>query len=103
MYKQDSNCTSETNWFDLAETPCLEFKRKLLNAFNSIEAILASTFEEEPLGAYCWAQSTVPSSGNLYQTDAVREGRGIDINNVVFSQHWPRYLGMHSWFHWDLG
>jgi len=101
MHKYDSNCISRTNWFDLAGTPCLVFEPHPLNAFNSIEAILAATFEEEPLEAYCWEQSTVPCPWNTYWTDAAREGGGLDINNPVFGPHWTRYSGAHSWFSCD--
>jgi len=54
MHKYDSNCTSQTYWFDLAGTPCLIFEPEPLNAFDSIEAILKATFKEEPLEAYFW-------------------------------------------------
>jgi len=49
MLRYDSNCTSRTNWFYLASTPCLVFEPELLNAFRSIEAILTAMFEEESL------------------------------------------------------
>ena len=61
MHQYDSNCTSRTNWFDLPGIPCLVFGPEPLNAFNSIEAILSATLEEEPLEVYFWKQSTVPS------------------------------------------
>jgi hypothetical protein len=96
MHKYDSNCTTQTNWFDLAGTPCLVFEPEPLNTFDSIEAILAATFEEEPLEAYFWEQSTVPSSWNTNWTDAAREGGGLDINDPVFGQHWTKYSGVHS-------
>jgi len=98
MHQYDSNCTSRTNWFDLASTSCLVFEPEPLNAFDSIEAILAATFEEEPLEAYFWEQSTVPSPWNNYGTDTAREGSGLNSNNPVFGPHRTRYLGAHSWF-----
>jgi len=101
MQKYDSNCTSRKNWFDLAGTSCLVVERERLNAFESIKAILAATFEEEPLEAYCWEQSTVPSPWNTYLTDAAREGGGLDINDPVFGPHWTQYSGAHSWFPCD--
>jgi len=98
MHMYDSNCTSCTNRFDLAGTLCLVFEPKPLNAFKSIEAVLATTFEEEPLKAYFWEQSTVPSPWNTYWTDTARESGGLDINDPVFGPHWTMYSGAHSWF-----
>jgi len=51
MHQYNSKCTSRTNWFDLAGIPCLVFEPESLNAFESIEEILAASFEEEPLEA----------------------------------------------------
>jgi len=99
--KYDSNCTSRTNWFDLAGTPCLVFEPEPKNAFDSIEDILAATFKEEPLEANLWEQSTVPSPWNTYWTDAAREGGGLNINDPVFGPHWTRYSGAHSSFPCD--
>jgi hypothetical protein len=101
MRQYDSNCMSRTNWFDLARVHCLVFEPEPLNAFESIEAILAASFEEEPLEAYFWEQSTVPSPWNIYWTEAAREGGGLDINDPVFGPHWTRYTGAHSWFPCD--
>jgi hypothetical protein len=101
MHQYDSNCTSRTNWFDLAGIPCLVFEPEPLNAFESIEAILTASFEEEPLEAYFWEQSAVPSPWNTYWTEAAREGGGLDINDPVFGPHWTRYTGAHSWFPCD--
>jgi len=101
MHKYDRNCTSRTNWFDLAGTAGLVFESESLNVFDSIEAILSVTFEEEPLEAYFLEQSTVPSPWNTDWTDAAREGAGLDINDPVFWPHWTRYSGAHSWFRCD--
>jgi len=94
MHKYNSNCTSLTNWFDLARTPCSLSERKPWNAFDSIEAILAATFKEEPLEAHFFEQSDVPSPWNTYWTDAAREGAGLDINDPVFGQHGTKYSGL---------
>jgi hypothetical protein len=91
MHRYDSNCTSQMNWFDLAGTTCLVFEPEPLNAIESIKAILAATFEEEPVEAYFWEQSAVPSPWNTYWTDAAREGGGLDINDAVCGPHWIRY------------
>jgi hypothetical protein len=98
MYQYDSNCPSRSNWIDLARTPCPVFPPEPLNALNSIEAIIAATIGEEPLAAYFWKQSAVPSPWNTCWTNAEREGSGLDINNLVFGPHWTRYSGGHSWF-----
>jgi hypothetical protein len=52
MHQYDSNCTSRKNWFDLARIRCLVFEPEGLNGFDSIEAMLEASFEEEPLEAY---------------------------------------------------
>jgi len=84
MQKYDSKCTSRINWFDLVGIPCLVFEPEPLNAFESIEAILTATFEEEPLEAYFWEQLTVPSPWNIFWTDTAREGGGLDMNDPMF-------------------
>jgi len=97
MPQYGSNCTSRTNWIDLAGTPCLVFEPEPLNAFESIETILAASLGEEPLEAYFWEQSAFSSPWNTYWTDAAREGGGLDINDLVLEPHWTRYTGAHSW------
>jgi hypothetical protein len=52
MHKYPTNCTSRTNSFDLAGIPCLVFEPKPFNTFEGVDAILAATFQEEPLEAY---------------------------------------------------
>jgi hypothetical protein len=101
LREYDSNCTSRTNWFDLAGTPCFVFEPEPLNAFDSIEGVLLSSLEEEPFEACFWEQSTVPSPWNTYWTDAARQGGGLSINDPLFGPHWTRYLGAHSWFPFD--
>jgi len=98
MQKYDRNCTFRTNWVHLAGNPCLVLEPEPLNSCDSIEAILAATFEEEPLKDYFWEQSTVPSPWNLYWIEAARGGGRLGINDPVFRSHWARYLGGHSWF-----
>jgi hypothetical protein len=101
MHQYGSNCTSRRNWFDLAGICCLVFEPEPLNAFESIEAILRSSFKAEPLEAYVWEQSTVPTPWNTYWTDAAREGGELDIHDPVFGQDWTRYTGAHTWFPGD--
>jgi hypothetical protein len=83
------------NWFDLAGTPCYDFEPEPLNAFECIETVLAAPFEKEPLEAYFWERSDVPSPWNTYWTAAAREGSGLDINDPVFGQHWTKYCRLH--------
>jgi hypothetical protein len=49
------------NSIDLAGSPCLVFEPEPLNAFVSIEAVLAATFNQDPLEAYFWEQSDILS------------------------------------------
>jgi hypothetical protein len=101
MYQYHSNCTPQRNCFDLAAIPCLVFEPELLSAFESIEAILGASFEEEPLEVYFWERSTVHSPWNTYWSEAAQEAGGLDINDPVFGLHWTRYTGAHSWFPCD--
>jgi hypothetical protein len=55
------------NWFDVAGTPCHVFEPEPLNAFESIKAIHATTFEEEPLETHFWVQSGVSPLGILVE------------------------------------
>jgi hypothetical protein len=87
MQNSDSNCTSRTNWFDLAGIPCLVVEPELLNAFESLEIILTASSEEEPLEANFLEPSAVPSPWNIYSTDTEREGGGLDIHDPVFGTH----------------
>jgi len=96
MQKYDRECTSGTNWFDLVGTPSLVFESEPLNTLERIDVILAAMCEEEPLEAYFWEQSTVPSPSNTYWTDAAREGGRLYMNNPVLGPHWTRYTGAHS-------
>jgi len=87
------------NGFDLAGTPCLVFEPESLNAFESIEMILALTFKEESLEAYIFKQSSIPSPWNLYWTDIAREGGGLDISHSVFHLQKVKLVsknGLHS-------
>ena len=95
MHQDDSNCTSRMNWFYLTRTPCVVFEPEPLNAFESIEDILAANFEEEPLEAYFCELLDIPSSWNIYWTDSAREGGGLDIYRPVFGQRWTNYHGLH--------
>ena len=83
------------NWFDLAGTPCDLFEHEPLNTFESIDAVLAANFEEEPFEDYFYEQSEVPSLGNVYWKDAAWEGGGLDSNDPVFGLHWTKYSGLH--------
>jgi len=70
------------------------FESKHLNTCDSIEAILAATFEEKPLEAYFWDQSDVPSPWNTYWSDTAQEDGGLDIIDPGLGQHWTKYRGV---------
>jgi hypothetical protein len=78
------------------------FQPKPLNTFESIEAILAASLEEEPLDAYFREQSAVPSPWNIQRTDAARECSGLAFKDPVFGPHWTRYAGAPCWLPCDL-
>jgi hypothetical protein len=95
QHHSNSNCTSRTNWFDLPATPCLVFQTERLTAFETINARLALTFEEDPSIANFWDLSVVHSPWNVDWTDAGREGRGLGITNAVLGHYWTHYGGLH--------
>jgi hypothetical protein len=95
MHKHDSNSTPQMNWLDLAGTPCVRFETGPLNAYESLEAILATNFKIEPLGEDFWELSDGPSPWNTYWTDIAAEGGGLDIPNSVFGLHWTNYSRVH--------
>ena len=52
MREYDSNCTSRTNWLDLAGSHCLFSEAEPLNAFESIEGLLNTVVDDLTLLAY---------------------------------------------------
>jgi hypothetical protein len=66
MQKYDSNCTSRTNWFDLAGTHCTLSEPEPLNTFESIEGLLNTEVDNICLPAYFWERSDTPYPWNLY-------------------------------------
>jgi hypothetical protein len=66
-----------------------------LNAFESIEIILAASLKEEAFEAFFFKQSDIPSPCNLHWMNAAREGSGLDINDPVFEQHWTKNSSLH--------
>jgi hypothetical protein len=101
MQKYDSNCTSRTNWFDLAGIPCILSEPEPLNAFESIGELLTVEVDDIYLPAYFWEQSDVPSPWNLYWTEAAAYGGGLALDDPVFGDSWTTYWGAHSWFNCD--
>jgi hypothetical protein len=77
----------QTNWFDLAGTAHPDFEPDLLNALGSINANHIRTIDKEPLEAYFCEQSDIPFTWDIYWTEAAWEGRGLDINDIMFGQH----------------
>jgi len=98
MQKYDSNCTSRTNWFDLAGTHCTLSEPEPLNVFESIDGLLNTEVDDLGLPAYFWEQSDIPSPWNLYWTEAAADGGGLQLDDPVFGNRWTRYWGAHSWF-----
>jgi len=98
MQKYDSNCTSRTNWFDLAGTYCTLSEPEPLNAFESIEGLLNTEVDDLCLPAYFWEQSDTLSRWNLYWTEAAAYGGGLELDDPVFGNSWTKYWGAHSWF-----
>jgi len=98
MQKYDSNCTSRTNWFDLAGTHCTLSEPEPLNPFESIEELLNTEVDDLCLPAYFWVRSDTPSPWNLYWTEAAAYGGGLELDDPVFGNSWTRYWGAHSWF-----
>jgi hypothetical protein len=77
----------QTNWFDLAGTALPDFEPDLLNALGSINANHIRTIDKEPLEAYVCEQLDIPFTWDIYWTEAAREGRRLDINDIMFGQH----------------
>jgi hypothetical protein len=98
MQKYDSNCTSQTNWFDLAGVSCTLSEPEPMNPFKSIEGLLNIEVDDMCLPAYFWEKSEVPSSWNSYWTEGAAHGGGLEIDDPVFGNSWTRYWGAHSWF-----
>jgi len=101
MLKYKSNCTSQTNRFDLAGTLGPGFEREPLNAFDCIRDILAMTLEEEALEAYYWEQSDIPLAWNLYWTKSTEYGGSLDLDDPGLRDSWTKYWGAHAWFNYD--
>jgi hypothetical protein len=97
MRRYDSNCTSRTNWFDLAGTHCALSEPEPLNAFESIEGLLNTEVDDICLPAYFWEQSDVPSPWNIYWTEAAAYGGGLELDDPVFGNSWTKYWGAHAW------
>lgn len=92
MQQSDGNCTSRKNWVDLAGTSCTVFETKPLTSFKIIKARHSATFTKVHLEVYFWGQSDVSSPRNIYWTDTARVGGGLDMNDLVFRQHWRKNL-----------
>ena len=95
--KYDSDCTSWTNWFDLAGTCCSLSEPEPLNAFESIEGLLKTEVDDLTLPAYFWEQSDVPSAWNIYWTEAAAYGGGLELDDPVFGNSWTKYWGAYAW------
>jgi hypothetical protein len=102
MREYDSNCTSRTNWFDLARTHCTLSGPEPLNGFESIEGLLNTEVDDISLSGYFWEQSDTPYPWNIYWTEAARYGGGLEIDDLVFGNSWSRYWGADSRFNCNI-
>jgi len=98
MRKYDSNCTSRTDWFDLAGTQCSHSEPEPLNALQSIEGLSNTEVDDLILPAYFWEQSDVPSPWDTYWTEAATYGGGLELDTPVFGNNWNKYWGAHARF-----
>jgi len=98
MQQYDSNCTSRTNWFDLAGTHCSLSEHEPYNAFQSMGELLNTEVDDVTLPAYFGEQSDVSSPWNTDWTAAAAYGGGLKFNNPVFGNGWTKYYRAHAWF-----
>jgi len=70
MQKYNGNCSSEKPWFDLAGTYRFLSEPEPLNTFESIEGLLNTEVDNSTLPADFWEQSDVPSTWNIYWSEA---------------------------------
>jgi len=96
MQEYNSNCTSRTNWFDLARTHSSLSEPEPLNAFESMEGLTNTEVDTLILPVYCWEQSDVPSPWNTYWTEAAAYRGGLELDDPVFGSNWTKYLGAHA-------
>jgi len=90
MQNYDSNCTSRTNWFDLAGIHCTLSEPEPLNAFESMEGELKIEVDDICLPTYFWAQSDTPYPWNLHWTEAAAYEVGLELDDPVFGNSWTR-------------
>lgn len=90
------------NWFHLSGLFCTHCEPKPYNAFDSIDTIVRDSLQGEPLEAYFWEQSDVPSQWNLYWTDAAAYGGCLELDDSVFGASWTKYWGAHTCYNCDL-
>ena len=100
MLEYDSNCTSQTNSFDLAGSHFSPAKPEPLNAFESKEGLFHTEVDDLILPAYFWIQLDVPSPWNIYWIEAPYGG-GLELDDEMFGRNWIKYWGAHAWFDCD--
>jgi len=76
-------------------------ERTPFSVFNSIQAILAESSEEEPLAVAFWEQSDVPSPWTIVTTEAAAMTGGLELDDSVFGNCWTGYWGAHTRFDCD--
>jgi len=101
MREYDSNCTSRTNWFDLAGTCCTLSEPERLNPFERIEGKMNAAVDDLVLPADFWEQSDVPSPWNLHWTQAAAYGGCLELDDLVYGNSGTMYRRAHAWFDCD--
>jgi len=95
------NHVSQTTWFDIAGAHYRVYQSAPLNAFESIVTLLVASFVAEPVKAYFWSQSTVPTAQNNYWMNTAKWRNGLDMHDPVFEPDSTSNLEEHSAFHCD--
>jgi len=101
MRQQGGNCTSRTNWFDLAGTCCSLSEDEPFNALETIEGLLNTEVDDPVFPAYFLEQSDVPSPWNIYCTEAAAYRGGLELDDAVFGSSCTKFWGAHPCFYCD--
>jgi len=98
MRECDSNCTSQTNWFNFAGTNYSLSEPEPLNILESIEGLLNTEVDNLILPAYFWEQSNIPSPWNTCWTEVAAYGGGLELDDRLVGNCCTMYRGAHSRF-----
>lgn len=72
-----------------------------LHFFETIEGLLNTEVDDLTLPAYCQEQSDIPSTWNVYWTEAAAYGGGLALDVLLFVNSWTEYWGAHRGFKCD--